>query len=424
MYYHPYLEQLKSRGIIPGLNRIRDALFEIGEPQKNQRGAIIAGTNGKGSTSYTLHSLLCKHRVRAALYTSPHILEINERYKIDNTEISDVELNGYIERLIPLSEKFNLTLFEFETLIAFYYFKDLKVEFSIYEVGMGGRLDATNCFNGELKIITNISEDHKEFLGDTTIDILREKAGIIKDNNTVVSGVKQKNLRSELVRICNEHNARLYLLDRDFFIENISSTNNSLSFDYTSPEIHLKGLTISLSAAYQIPNVAVALTGFIHISKIHNYRIEWNNIRETLKELRLKGRFEILSKEPLIIFDGAHNIDGIQKLKEAVLIYNTGKKKILCIFSSLKNKEPIGKLKILKEITDHFIFVPNPHPLACSAGDYCTIASDLDQISYEIMDIPSAISKARCDFSDHLILITGSLYIYREVYNELTGRRV
>lgn len=424
MYYHPYLEQLKSRGIIPGTNRIRDALFKIGEPQNNQRGAVIAGTNGKGSTSYTLHGLLCKHRVRTALYTSPHLLKINERYRIDNKEISDVELNRYIERLIPLSEKFNLTLFEFETLIAFHYFKDLQAELSIYEVGMGGRLDATSCFNGELKIITNISEDHKEFLGDTTIDILREKAGIIKDNNIVVSGVKQENLRSELIRICNEHNARLYLLDRDFFIENISSTNNSLSFDYISPEIHLRGLTISLPATYQIPNVAVALTGFIHISKIHNYKIEWDKVREALKELHFKGRFEILSKEPLIIFDGAHNIDGMQRLNEAIQIYNTGKKKILCIFSSLKNKEPLGKLKILKEITDHFIFVPNPHPLACSAGDYSAIASDLDQISYEIMDIPPAISKACCDFRDHLILITGSLYIYKEVYSELTGRRV
>ncbi len=424
MQNHPYLEQLKSRGIIPGLYRLKAALSEINNPERTQKGAVIAGTNGKGSTSYTLYRLLCSHGYRTALYTSPHILDLNERYRIDDRTISDTELNNYIAHLRYLADKYNLTLFEFETLIAFQYFKDRKADFSIYEVGMGGRLDATNCFEPDLKIITNISKDHREFLGNTNVEILKEKAGIIKYKNTVVSGISQRNLIKTFSNICKKKNARLLLYNRDFFATNISFEEGFQTFDYIYGDTKLNNLKISFPARYQISNISVALSGFFALAEIYNFRIDIQKIRYTLKRLNFSGRFEIFSKSPLIIYDGAHNLDGIKKLIEALMIYNRNHRKIILIFSSLKNKQPEQKIKMLNNITGHIIFVPNLHPLSCTPEDYQNISKKLNLNKYEIMDIHSAITKACCDFSDHLILITGSLYMYRDIYDELKKRNI
>ncbi|MCX7958029.1 MAG: Mur ligase family protein, partial [Deltaproteobacteria bacterium] len=270
---HPFLETLKKRGIIQGLDRMYNALSEINNPQMSQKGALIGGTNGKGSTSFILYNLLYSHGFRTALYTSPHIREINDRYLSDGKVISDEKLVYYIENLGFLAEKYRLTLFEFETLIAFRYFSDINTDFSVYEVGMGGRLDATNCFDPKIKIITSVSKDHTEYLGNTEESILYEKAGIIKKNNIVITGIDNPRLLTILRGYCHKRNATLLESDKDFYAENVREDEGFEIFDYYYKDLCLKNLKLSLFGRYQVTNCALSLTAFAEIMNIYGHKI-------------------------------------------------------------------------------------------------------------------------------------------------------
>ncbi len=426
MKIHPYLEELTKRGISPGLERMYNALSEIQCPHKGLKGALIAGTNGKGSTAFILYNLLASHGFKTALYTSPHIREINDRYLISGDNISDEKLLSYIELLRAISERNNLTLFEFETLIAFKYFYEQKVDFAVFEVGMGGRLDATNCFDTSIKVITSISKDHTEYLGETEEEILFEKAGIIKKGNIVISGIHQKNLLTSIERICKDRDAKLILLDRDIIIENLKEKDGFESFDYKYIDWKFDNVRLSLFGTHQVSNCALAITSFVELSREENFNIEEERIYHTLQNIRFGGRFEIVSRNPLIIIDGAHNEDGIRRLKETIITFNKDRKKIICIFSSLKNKEPEKKLEILKDIVDYFIFVENRHPLSLKKEEFILLAQKVNVGYFAIMDIESAIFRAHNEFNNYLILITGSLYTIEDAYyflENIDGRR-
>ncbi len=417
---HPYLEKLKQHGIVLGLERIYNALSEIGNPHINQKGVLIAGTNGKGSTAYILYNLLLAHNKKVALYTSPQIKEINDRYLINGDYITDERLGFYIEGLKGLSDKYNLTLFEFETLIAFKYFSDMNVDFSVYEVGMGGRLDATNCFNPKIKIITSISKDHLEYLGNSEEEILIEKAGIIKNNNIVITGIKNLSHQRWLEGYCKSKNSELKIFDRDFNYEDNREEKDYEIFNYRYKEYSFKDIYLSLYGRHQITNCALALTAFLELMNIYRLNIESQKVYQVLKNIHFGGRFEIYSKNPLIIIDGAHNIDGIEKLKISVKNYNIQNKKVLTIFSTLSNKEPFQKILLLKEISDRFIFVENSHPLTLKKDEFILLAQRLNLSYFDVMDIPAAINKIFNEYNEYLTLITGSLYTLESVYEELS----
>lgn len=419
MNNHPYLNELKKKGMKLGLERMYEALNQIQNPHKYLKGSLIAGTNGKGSTAFILYKLLLSIGFKTALYTSPHIREINDRYLISDIKISDEDLLHYIDSLKEISERNNLTLFEFETLIAFKYFYDQKVDFAIFEVGMGGRLDATNCFEPSIKVITSISKDHIEYLGDTEEKILFEKAGIIKHNNTIISGINQTDLIEQLESICKEHNSRLIQLNRDICINDIREEEGYEYFNYRYLNTNFDNICLSLFGRYQISNCALAITSFLEIAKEYNIQIDKEILYNTLKNIHFGGRFEIYSKNPLIIIDGAHNIDGITRLKESIVSFNKENKKILCIFSTLNNKDPERKIEILKDIVDQFIFVENHHPLSVKRDEFIHIAKKLNISRFDTMDLKSAIMKSQEDFNNYLILITGSLYTLEPTYNFL-----
>ncbi|MCX7944201.1 MAG: Mur ligase family protein [Deltaproteobacteria bacterium] len=423
MKSHPFLDKLKNKGITLGLDRIYNALAEIDNPHNFQKGALIGGTNGKGSTSYMLYTLLAKSGFSTSLYTSPHINEINDRYLINNQNITDEKLNFYINNLKWLADKYNLTLFEFETLIAFKYFNDAKVDFAIYEVGMGGRLDATNCFNPFIKIITSISKDHVEFLGDTLEKILYEKAGIVKEGNLLITGIEDKSLISLLKRYCQEKKSEILVIHEDFFISNIREYDIYEIFDFSYKDIKLSNIKLSMYGRHQVNNCALSIVAFLELTKKYGYKIDRNIIYDSLSTIKFSGRFEVYSRDPLIIIDGAHNTDGIQKLKESVSSFNRKEKKILTIFSTLRNKDPIGKINILKDITERFIFVENDHPLTLKNHEFYILAKQANLRYFELMNIDTAIKKIFEEYKDFLILITGSLYSLPEIYKQLEKYR-
>ncbi len=423
MKSHPFLEELKKRGIVQGLERVYDALVEIGSPHLRQRGALVAGTNGKGSTSYILYRLLHSHGFSTALYTSPHIKEVNDRYIIDNVQISDERLGYYIENLKYLAVRYNLTLFEFETIIAFQYFSDMKVDYAIFEVGMGGRLDATNCYNPEIKIITSISRDHTEYLGNTEEEILYEKAGIIRPNNTVITGIDKSNLLSLTEDYCKKQNAKLLILQRDFAIQNTREEDFYEIFDYRYRDYFLRDIRLSLFGRHQVTNCSLSLTSFLKIMDSDGHKPDPEIICNVLKNIRFSGRFEIYSKKPLIVIDGAHNSDGVKKLRDSLLAFNRQNKRVITIFSSLKNKKPEEKINILKDITNRFLFVENDHPLSLKNDDFIILARKTNLMYFETMDIETAIQKVFGEYRDDLILITGSLYTLPEIYMKLEKYR-
>lgn len=423
MKRHWYLEGLKARGISLGLERIQSALKAAGNPQDAYRGVLVAGTNGKGSTSFMLYSLIKASGFRTALYTSPHIREINERYIINGVPISDEDLNYYIENLKELSEMYQLTLFEFETLIAFKYFYDYRVDYAVVEVGMGGRLDATNCFEPDIKVITTISKDHTEFLGETEEEILIEKAGIIKSGNTVISGIHQSNLIRMLGEICNKMGATLRLFTVDFSAYDIIQYSEYQRFTYQYQDIKLN-IDLPLLGRHQVLNCSIAITAFLELCKMYGLSIKTELIRDTIRDIRFQGRFEVVSKDPPVIIDGAHNIDGITHLKETLSAYNKDKKQVLCIFSSLKNKNPEKKLEILKEVCDYFIFVENPHPLSLKNEEFNILAHQLNLSYLGAMDVRTALKKVYTEFRDYLTIITGSLYTLERVFEELERLKV
>lgn len=424
MIYHPFLESLKQKGISLGLERVYNALEEIGSPQEHLKGALIAGTNGKGSTATILYNLLYSHGIKTALYTSPHIMEINDRYTINNRHISDEQLSLYIDDLKGLATRYDLTLFEFETLLAFKYFYDSKVELFVCEVGMGGRLDATNCFNPDIKIITSISKDHTEYLGETEREILLEKAGIIKSGNNIITGIDSQGLIEVLRSITSKTLSTLKIINQDFFVEDIREEGDYEVFNYRYRDYQLGDIKLSLFGRHQVNNCSLAITSFIDIMESSKRLINRDLLLKTFKDIRFRGRFDIYSKEPLIIIDGAHNIDGIKKLKRSLIDFNRNyNKKILVIFSSLTNKDPLSKIRELSDIAERFIFVENSHPLSVRGDEFIGLGRKAGLNYYEVMDIKSAVKKIFNEYNDRLILFTGSLYTLKDIYTEL-GRHL
>jgi folylpolyglutamate synthase/dihydrofolate synthase len=250
------LFQKKVFNIEPGLERIKSALKELGYPEKNFKSILVAGTNGKGSTSAYLESLFRHYGYKTGLFTSPHLIRENERWQIDRKEIDDKKLQNYINELKPIIEKYNLTYFEACTLLAFKYFSDEKVDIAVVEVGLGGRWDSTNVLEPEISVITNVSFDHMHMLGNTLLDIAYEKTGITRQDKPTVIGRNQP----EIIHWLKERKIKeYYIKDIDYFAKEIDFNK----YDYKFKEHIFENLEISMLGKRQIENSSLALTTFL-----------------------------------------------------------------------------------------------------------------------------------------------------------------
>ncbi len=391
--------------INPGLERIKEASAYYGDPHKRFRSVLISGTNGKGSTAVFLESLFRHHGLKTGLFTSPHLIKENERWQINRVQISDKKLDFYIEKIKPAIEKFNLTYFEACTLLAFLYFAYEKVDIAVLEVGLGGRWDATNIVEPEFSIITNVSLDHTHILGDTIHKIAREKFGIVREDKPLILGSNQK----ELLDLVNEKKIKqVFVFGKDFKVD----INNlfPVQFNYRFRQIHLENLELSLIGRYQAINSATALTGFLVYSK--NYSLQ--KIRKALKDTHWTGRFEILSKDPLVIVDGAHNEDAVKKaFYELKAVYPD--KKIITVYSGMKDKDIKNILSIIKENSDTVIITSLPFDRGITKDNIS------DSLEFDFVDKPQeALKKAlKHSGSDTVVFITGSLYLIGQVLDLL-----
>jgi dihydrofolate synthase/folylpolyglutamate synthase len=357
----PGLERLNSK---LGLERIRFLLKKSGANWEDIPVVHIAGTNGKGSVVTFISEILSQSNYKVGSYISPHLIEIYERIKIGNKNIPPkdfdrilYELKSYCEEAEKIGDIGSPTFFEVLTAVSIIYFSEKKVDFIVSEVGLGGRLDATNILNGKAVAITNISLDHQEILGNSREEILTEKAGIIK-KGSIVSSCVDLELAPLLEKICSEKDAPLKLFNRDFEVkEKIVSFEGSV-FDYLSKENLFKDVEIRMIGRHQINNAACAISIAESLDSL-GFEIKEESIRKGLENSTWPGRFQILSRTPMILVDVAHNEAGAKSLSETYNSLFTDSKTLLLVGIS-QDKDIDGIFEEFSKISKRIVLTTIP----------------------------------------------------------------
>ncbi len=393
------------------VERTISLLEKIGNPQKDLRFIHVAGTKGKGSVCMILAKILKEMGYKTALYLSPHIERVNERISIDETEISDEDFIKYLNRLKPAIEEFpqdnRPTTFEILTVMAVLYFRDNGVDFAILETGMGGRYDSTNFVMPLASVITSISYDHMDKLGDSIEKIAGEKAGIIKENTPVVVGIQRYPVYEILSKRANSLNAPYYEVEKscDYLIKSVSI--NRTRFNVRIYNTWIRGLKTSLIGRHQVENIITALLTLKVIGLFPTKK----TINRSIRNLNFKTRFEIIKKKKhLYVLDSAHNEESSKRLAEALKDYFKDKK-VFSVVGIVKGKDTSGIIKHIASISKKIIVTePVTHKELDTQKVYRIAKAKKDETIF-IRDIYEAIKKAEklADRSS-VILITGSFY--------------
>lgn len=379
------------------LDHFKALLEKLGNPQLKLKTVHIAGTNGKGSTTDYLRSILQTAGYKVGTFTSPHLEVHNDRIRINNVYISDEELLEYGNRFYTLIEENELSMFEIDTLIAIYYFCEKNVDIALFEVGLGGRLDATNVILPLVSLITSIGYDHMDILGHTLEEISFEKAGIIKENIPLITAEDKENCLFVFKSVCEERSS-------DFL--KIHPAKNVIIGDSIQYEYHHLIIQLNTLAIYQIKNSSLAIECALYLCEL-GYTISDENIRMGISSTQWKGRFETISLNPHIIIDGAHNMHGIDALVESTRLC---KKPLIIVFSALKDKETEKMIHALVDIGDEVIVTEFEFYRAATLetlsmnNRVTSIRNPYDAINYAIKQSAGGTC-----------LITGSLYFISEV---------
>ncbi|MFH0887505.1 MAG: folylpolyglutamate synthase/dihydrofolate synthase family protein [bacterium] len=394
-----YIESLLQHGIELGLDRVLKLLQGLNDPQLKFPSVLIAGTNGKGSVAAMLSAVLTNAGYKTGLYTSPHLVEYTERIRINEKDVSKELFASTVSKVKGAYEKLSnikITEFEILTAIAFDIFAEQKIDIAIVEVGMGGRFDATNVLTPLCSVITNVDYDHTEYLGKTLEKIAYEKAGIIKPGIPVVTTESKKEALEVIKKIVGEKKAVLHQITK------IQDTRYKQISNIKSP---ISNFESSLKGDYQKINTAVALK-VLDVIKDKGFNISDELIREGLQKVRWPARLEVVCDDPMIIYDGTHNVAGAVELaKELKKIKGT--KRLCVVLGMQKNKDISGVLDQLMPITDHFIFTRSSHPGAVDPAFMQQLAK---KAGCEVIISPHDAVAAAKLYGD-IICVAGSLFL-------------
>ncbi len=339
------LYSLHQFNIKLGLDNVTSFLRFIGNPQEKLKAFHIAGSNGKGSTAAFTASILQELGYRTGLYTSPHFVRFNERVKINGIEIPDDFIAGFVSSYEKEIDERGLTFFEVTTAAAFEYFASNKVDYAVIETGLGGRLDATNVLNPQAVIITSISLEHTQILGDTIEKIAYEKAGIIKRNTKVFTGRLDERALSVIQKKCSDYSNELFAID-DYILE-----KDDMLELYTE-EIELDDWRMPLKGSYQKYNAALAALAVIKTLNVTNFHPIEHGIKHVISNTGIHGRYEYYRKAPDIIFDSAHNPESFNNfISEFIKEKNKYSKKVL-LFGVMKDKAVDEMLSLAAGVFD------------------------------------------------------------------------
>ena len=303
------IEQRKNRGY--GLDHFKQYMASLGNPQNRLRSIHIAGTNGKGSTTNDIRSILQAAGYKVGGFTSPFMITHLDRIRINNQDIREEAFLGITNRYYDSWMEWDLSMFEIDMCIAVFYYLEEQVDFCVFETGLGGRKDATNILQPLVSVITNIGMDHMEFLGDTLEKIAKEKAGIVKEGIDLITAEDKECCLQVFQKHTASAHAQCIKIGE---ISNIQETADGLSFDYGN----VKDVALFGKARYQCRNAALAIEVCLYLQRQGHLRLTEAQLRAGLHQAVWIGRFETISKEPLIILDGAHNADGIHALCETL----------------------------------------------------------------------------------------------------------
>ncbi len=392
------------------LDRMNRALGLFDHPENKFRSFHIAGTNGKGSTAAMLHRILSLAGYRTGLYTSPHLVSFSERIRIDDGEIGQDEVVLLADEIWQrtVAADVPLTFFEFVTVMAFIYFARRQVDVAVVEVGLGGRLDATNMVTPLVSLITTISKDHEAYLGPDELSIAREKGGIIKPAVPVVCGKVSQDVSALLGRIALERHAPAYSLGTNFSF----FLKNEGLFDYTGIKRHFLNLKLALRGRHQRANASLALAA-LELAQ-ENFAIGESVIRQGLETVRWPGRLEVMLEQPMVILDGAHNPEGIRALVEELTDLRQGRR-IRLLFATMADKEWEIMLRAVTKAVDEVVFTRVE--IERSADPQQFPAKMLEPVTHRVIPNSRTALRTLLDeaHADDMIVVAGSLYLLGEV---------
>jgi len=420
-----FLGSLPYREVKPGLERTLFILNKLKNPQEKLTAIHIGGTNGKGSVAQMIASVLIEAGFKVGIYTSPHLVDLRERIVINREQISKEELTALVQELVPIVSEMvdKPTYFEALTALALRYFARQQVDLAVIEVGLGGRFDATNVLRSIITVITNVEFDHLDLLGDTLTKIAWEKAGIIKEGRPLITAETKAEPLKIIREECEKKNAKLYLAD-------IKVENKGFNWEYQ--EFLVEGLGIiklKMLGRFQRHNLALALKVLEVLKKEIN--IPQEAIIRGLERASWPGRFEVISKSPYVILDGAHNPHGCSSLRETIRLYdeidlrrgNLPSRWLL--FGVLKDKEVKKICEIIFPEFERIILTKPDSHRACELEvlehfaaalhkDYRSFPAAKDALAYALNQLKEA----------DVLYVTGSLYLVGEVKKLLRENKI
>jgi len=408
-----------------GLDKFKEFMSLLGNPQDQLKFVHLAGTSGKGSTASFLASILKESGYKTGLTLSPHVFSIKERLQINGKIITKSKFKKIFLQLEPkfweIAKNYGKTPSFYEILLAmaFVYFQQEKCEIVVIETGLGGKLDATNIIGSQWQIITNVGLDHTRILGSTKELILKDKQEIIKNNSEIISGIKENYLKKIISKKAIETNSKILFLNEDFGYKIV----NSSVFDFQFKNKSLKNIEINLKGIFQFDNASLAIaTSFLMIKKFS--KINDKTIKDGIKNAYIPARFQIISQNPIEIWDGAHNPDKTRALIKSIKYYFPNQKFII-VFRYKKRKDILIMIKSLTSISEKII-ITGSKGVGDTGFDQIFTQKDIKKIpkefnieSEEKLEKAYLMAKKYCQNNKTGILVTGSLYMMKElsVYN-------
>ena len=417
-----YLYSLTQSGIKLGLKNTARLLQHFGDPQLKTRTIHIGGTNGKGSTAAITESILRASGYKVGLYTSPHLLDFRERIQINRRMIEKQQTVDLITRIKSAVEriKIPITFYEFGTVLAFLYFNEQNTDINIIEGGLGGRLDATNLCQAEISIITSISRDHTQYLGEDLEQIAFEKACIIKESGTVFAHIPEYRVFKVVSDLSRKCSADLFCLGVDFQVDLEAGNEGKNIFSFKWGSLVLNNLTLPLTGSYQRDNAGLALSACLKL-KERGLNIKEKHLRKGLETVSWEGRLETVSSHPTVVLDCAHNEESVRNMT-IELRKNFKFSRCFIILGLMQDKKIDEVIKILSQLGDYFFLVPvnpprgeTPEKLAAKLKVFNKPTQVFETVSIALQAVQQIASQ------NELICITGSIFLVataKECFND------
>lgn len=427
MTYQKTLDFLYSK--LPMFTRVGASAFKkdldntialcnaLGNPQNKYKTIHIGGTNGKGSTSHMLAAILQQVGYKTGLYTSPHLKDFRERIRVNGKMVAKKFVIDFVRQQEQLISEIEPSFFEVTVGMAFSYFEQAQVDVAVIEVGLGGRLDSTNIILPDLSVITNISLDHTNMLGNTFGEIAFEKAGIIKQNTPIVIGERHPETDPVFIKKAKEQNANLVFAEDELSANHISKLANTLKLNiFQKDQVLLKGLQLDLTGTYQLKNILTVIDAVKELRKI-GYQIPDEAIYQALKNVKkltgLQGRWQTLAKKPLIICDTGHNKAGISEVIQN--ISQTPHQNLHMVIGMVKDKDISAVLALLPKNANYYFSQPNLER-ALSVKELAEQASNFSLKGKTFNTVEEALAAAKNQAKDDdLIFVGGSTFVVAEI---------